>query len=428
MARRMDTHARDFEREFAGLMVRREAEADSVGPAVEAIIADIRARGDRALIEYTERFDRHRPHALRLSDAEIDGAIARADAAAVAALRFAAARIEEYHRRQLPEDSDFRDAAGVRLGWRWSAVDSAGLYVPGGRAAYPSSVLMNALPAKIAGVARIAMTVPTPDGELAPLVLAAARIAGVGEIYRVGGAQAIAALAYGTETIRPVDCIVGPGNAYVAAAKRRVFGRVGIDSIAGPSEVVIVADKDTDPEWIAADLMAQAEHDENAQSILITDDAGFADAVAQAVERLLETLPRAAIAGESWRRNGAIIVAGRLDEAPPLIDCIAPEHVQLAVKDPEVLLARIRHAGAIFLGRMTPEAVGDYVGGPNHVLPTSGAARHSSGLSVLTFMKRTSILECRGPSLEAIGPAARTLAQAEGLHAHARSIETRLKR
>jgi histidinol dehydrogenase len=390
----------------------------------------VRARGDAALIELTERFDRQRltPATLAISAAEVDAAVAAVPRAEREALDLAAERIRAYHARQMPEDADWTDESGARLGWRWGPVASAGLYVPGGLAAYPSSVLMNAIPAKVAGVPRLAMVVPTPDGQVAPLVLAAARIAGVDEIYRVGGAQAIAALAYGTETIAPVDKITGPGNAWVAAAKRRVFGRVGIDMIAGPSEILVIADGTADPDWLAMDLLAQAEHDESAQSILITTDAGLAQATARAVEAALATLPRAAVAGASWRDFGAVIVARDLAEAARLADRIAPEHLELCVEDADALAARIAHAGAIFLGQWTPEAIGDYVGGPNHVLPTARSARFSSGLSVLDFLKRTTLARMTPGALAAIGPAAERLAQAEGLGAHGASVRLRLDR
>jgi histidinol dehydrogenase len=380
------------------------------------------------LIDYTKRFDRLTLTAdsLRIPAAEIAAASRACDESTFGALRLAAERIASYHRRQVPADLDYRDDAGVQLGARWRAIETVGLYVPGGTAAYPSSVLMNAIPAKVAGVGRIAMVVPTPDGALNPLVLAAAELAGITEIYRVGGAQAVAALAYGTATIAPVDKIVGPGNAYVAAAKRRVFGVVGIDLIAGPSEILVVADRGNDPAWIAADLLSQAEHDAASQSILITDDAGFADQVAQAVEAHLARLPRAAIAGKSWAEHGAIITVGNLADAAALIDRIAPEHLELAIEDAEALAASVRNAGAIFLGRYTPEAVGDYVAGTNHVLPTGRSARFSSGLGVLDFMKRTSLVRCDAASLAAIGPAALTLAQAEGLDAHGLSVAIRL--
>jgi histidinol dehydrogenase len=428
MPLRLDAAAAGFEAAFTTLLnSKREAAAD-VDAVVAAIIADVRRRGDAALIDYTTRFDRLTltPATLRIPAAEIDAAVAACDAETVAALELAAARITDYHRRQKPEDLDYRDPVGVRLGHRWTAVEAAGLYVPGGTAAYPSSVLMNALPAKVAGVERLVMTVPTPDGKLAPLVLAAARLAGVTEVYRVGGAQAVAALAFGTATIAKVDKIVGPGNAYVAAAKRQVFGAVGIDMIAGPSEILVVADADNRPDFIAADLLSQAEHDTAAQSILITDDAGFADAVAAAVEEQLKALPRTAIARASWESHGAIIIVARLGDALPLIDRIAPEHLELAVADPDALAARVRNAGAIFLGRYTPEAIGDYLAGPNHVLPTARSARFSSGLSVLDFMKRSSLISCDAAALAAIGPAAVRLAEAEGLDAHARSVALRL--
>ncbi len=409
------------------LETKRETEADVDG-AVAQILDAVRLRGDAALLEYTERFDRVAltEADIRFAPGEITGASAQCAPAAIDALRVAADRIRAFHERQIPEDQRYTDPQGVVLGARWTPVAAAGLYVPGGSAAYPSSLLMNAIPAKVAGVERIAMVVPTPDGVINPLVLAAAEIAGVTEIYRVGGAQAIGALAYGTASIDPVDVIVGPGNAYVAAAKRQVFGRVGIDLIAGPSEILVVADGDNDPAWIAADLLSQAEHDAAAQSILITDDAAFADAVAAAAETALDGLDRREIARESWQRHGAIIVVDGLDQAVPLVDRIAPEHLELAVADPDALVARVRNAGAIFLGRHTPEAVGDYVAGPNHVLPTSGSARFSSGLGVTDFMKRTSLVACDAASLARIGPAAATLAEAEGLGAHALSISIRL--
>jgi len=418
----------DFEAAFAALLdMKRETDED-VDAQVAAILADVRRRGDAALIEYTARFDRLELNAagLAIGSDEIDAACASCDPELLAALELAAARIRSFHHRQVPSDDHFVDETGVRLGLRWTPVQAAGLYVPGGTAAYPSSVLMNAIPAKAAGVERLVMVVPSPGGRLNPLVLAAARIAGIDEIYRVGGAQAVGALAYGTATIRPVDKIVGPGNAYVAAAKRRVFGTVGIDMIAGPSEILVVADNGNDPGWIAADLLSQAEHDTAAQSILITDDADFGRRVIQAVESHLKTLPRAAIARESWDRHGAVIVVPTLASALPLIDRIAAEHLELAVAEPEALAARVRNAGAIFLGRHTPEAVGDYVGGPNHVLPTARSARFSSGLGVLDFMKRTTLLGCDAASLRAIGPAAVRLAEAEGLGAHGLSVGIRL--
>jgi len=428
MPLRLDSAQADFETRFTDfLAAKREVEED-VDTTVAAILADVRARGDAALIDYTERFDRLHlaPGELRIGAAELAAAEAACPAETLAALRLAADRISDFHRRQKPEDLRYEDAAGMRLGHRWTALAAAGLYVPGGTAAYPSSVLMNALPAQIAGVERLVMVVPTPDGRVNPLVLAAARIAGLEEIYRVGGAQAVAALAYGTETIAPVDKIVGPGNAYVAAAKRQVFGAVGIDLIAGPSEILVVADGANDPSWIAADLLSQAEHDTAAQAVLITDDADFAEAVARAAEVHLQALPRSEIAGASWEAHGAIIVVGSLDEAPGLVDRIAPEHLEIATEAPEAFAERVRHAGAIFLGRHTPEAIGDYVAGPSHVLPTSRSARFSSGLSVLDFMKRTSVIGCGPGALASVGPAAVTLARAEGLDAHALSVTIRL--
>jgi histidinol dehydrogenase len=427
---RLDARAGDFAEKFrAFLDTKREASAD-VEQAVRAIIADVAARGDAALIELTKKFDRVDlgKIGLRVTQAELDAATAACKPAALDALKLARDRIETYHRRQLPADDRFTDALGVELGHRWTAIEAVGLYVPGGTAAYPSSVLMNGVPAKVAGVPRVVMVVPAPDGQLNPLVLAAAKLAGVDEIYRVGGAQAVAALAYGTATIAAVAKIVGPGNAYVAAAKRLVFGRVGIDMIAGPSEVLIVADRDANPEWVAADLLAQAEHDTAAQSILITDNATLADAVEKAVEGQLKTLPRSAVAGASWRDFGAIILVGKLDDAVALTDAIAPEHLEIETSDPERLAAKIRNAGAIFLGSHTPEAIGDYVAGSNHVLPTARSARFSSGLGVLDFMKRTSILRLDADALGRLGPAAIALGEAEGLDAHARSVAMRLNR
>ena len=418
----------DFRAAFeAFLDARRESEAD-VDVVVADILDDVRRRGDAAVLEYTRRFDRLDIAAaeMRISTDEMEAAAGQCDTATLEALDLAVERIRAFHEKQKPKDLDYTDDLGVRLGHRWTPVDAAGLYVPGGTAAYPSSVLMNALPAKVAGVERLVMVVPAPDGVLNPLVLAAARIAGIDEVYRIGGAQAVGALAYGTETIRPVAKITGPGNAYVAAAKRQVFGVVGIDMIAGPSEILVVADGANDPAWIAADLLSQAEHDTSAQSILITDDAGFAEAVRQAVERHLQALPRSAIAGESWRRHGAIILTPSLEHAAELVNRIAPEHLELAVAEPDSLLPAIRNAGAIFLGRFTPEVVGDYLGGPNHVLPTARSARFSSGLSVLDFMKRSSLLGCGAEALERIGPAAIRLAEAEGLDAHALSVAIRL--
>jgi histidinol dehydrogenase len=424
----LDTSSPDFVSAFgAFLAMKREAAAD-VEAASRRIVEDVTARGDAALIEATQKFDRLGIDAsrLRISAGEIEQAVKACDRETLAALEFARDRIESFHRRQLPKDERFTDALGVELGWRWSAIQSVGLYVPGGTAAYPSSVLMNAVPAKVAGVGRVVMVVPSPDGKLNPLVLAAANLAGVSEIYRVGGAQAVAALAYGTATIAPVAKVVGPGNAYVAAAKRLVFGKVGIDMIAGPSEVLVIADRSANAAWIAADLLAQAEHDANAQSILITDDAGLAGDVARAVETQLSTLPRAAIARASWQDFGAIIQVRTIDESVRLADAIAAEHLEIMTADPEALAAKIRNAGAIFLGPHTPEAIGDYVGGSNHVLPTARSARFSSGLGVLDFMKRTSVLKCGPEQLRALGPAAMTLGKAEGLDAHARSVGIRL--
>lgn len=417
----------DFEARFAALLAAKRETAQDVGAAVGDIIARVRAEGDAALFDLTHRFDRFdaRAAGLRVGADEVKAAYATTDPETLAALKTAHERIASHHARQMPADDRYTDALGVELGSRWTPVAAAGLYVPGGTASYPSSVLMNAVPARVAGVERIAMTVPTPDGALNPLVLVAADIAGVTEIYRVGGAQAIAALAYGTETIPAVDKIVGPGNAYVAEAKRQVFGQVGIDMIAGPSEVLVVADGANDPAWIAADLLAQAEHDAAAQSILITDDAAFAARLEAEVERQLGQLSRADIARASWRDFGAIIVVDRLSDAPPLVDRVAPEHLELAVDDPETLFAAIRNAGAAFLGRYTPEVIGDYVGGSNHVLPTARSARFSSGLSVLDFVKRTSVLKLGPEQLAVLGPAARALAAAEGLDAHGRSVAVR---
>src|SRR5438876_9388590 len=421
---RLDRRAPAFTERFrAFLATKREASAE-VDAVVRAIIADVAARGDRALIELSRKLDRVDldQTGLRVEADEVEIAFAACDRKALDALVFARDRIEAYHRRQLPADDRFIDPLGVELGSRWTPIEAVGLYVPGGTAAYPSSVLMNAVPAKVAGVPRIVMAVPAPHGKLAPLVLAAAKLAGIDEVYRVGGAQAIAALAYGTETIAPVAKIVGPGNAYVAAAKRLVFGKVGIDMIAGPSEVLVLADGSGHSDWIAADLLAQAEHDPSAQSILITDDATLADNVERAVEAQLKTLPRAAVAGASWRDFGAIMLVRALEEAVPLVDAIAPEHLEIEAKDAETLAGMIRNAGAIFLGAHTPEAIGDYVGGSNHVLPTARSARFSSGLGVLDFMKRTSILKCGPDQLRALGPPAMTPGKAEGLDAHSRSV------
>jgi histidinol dehydrogenase len=425
---RLDDREPDFEARFSAFLATKREVSEDVDARVAEIIADVRARGDAALVDWTARLDRFDVAArgLRIGEAEIDAAVAAVDAATMDALVLARDRIAAHHARQRPSDDRYVDALGVELGSRWTAVEAAGLYVPGGTAAYPSSVLMNAIPAKVAGVGRLAMVVPTPGGALNPLVLAAARLAGVDEVWRVGGAQAVAALAYGTQGIRPVAKIVGPGNAYVAAAKRRVFGTVGIDMIAGPSEVLVVADRDNDPDWLAADLLAQAEHDTAAQAILLTDDAGLADAVEASVTRQLERLPRADTARHAWRDFGAVVLVRDLGGAVPLIDRIAPEHLELAVADPEPLAARVRNAGAIFLGAHTPEVIGDYVGGSNHVLPTARSARFSSGLGVLDFMKRTSLLRCGPQALRALGPAAIRLAEAEGLDAHARSVAIRM--
>lgn len=418
-----------FATAFEALLAAKREVSEDVDSAVREIIAGVRNRGDAALADYTLRFDRLdlTANGLRVTKDEIAAAKAACSEETLAALAFAHGRITSHHEKQRPSGTEYRDKEGVELGWRWTPVDSVGLYVPGGTASYPSSVLMNAVPAKVAGVKRVVMVVPAPRGELNPLVLAAAELAGVDEIYRVGGAQAVAALAYGTATIAPVVKIVGPGNAYVAAAKRQVFGHVGIDSVAGPSEVLVIADGNNDPDWIAADLLAQAEHDTAAQSILITDSSAFADAVSGAVTRQLAELPRGEIAGASWRDFGAIIVLGDLErEAPPLADRIAAEHLQIVTVNPDALAASIRNAGAIFLGAHTPEAIGDYVSGSNHVLPTARSARFSSGLGTLDFMKRTSILRLDRASLAALGPAAMTLARAEGLEGHRRSVELRL--
>ena len=428
MARRLNASDAAFAKQFQDLLFTKREEEEDVAAVVRGIISDVRARGDVALVELTNKFDRANVtvETLKLSAVEIEAGLSKVTKEQLAAIETAAARIESYHRRQIPPDERFTDDTGAVLGWRWTNLDSVGLYVPGGTASYPSSVLMNAIPAKVAGVARIVMVTPASGGSINPLVLAAAKRAGITDIYRIGGAQAVAALAYGTQTITAVDKIVGPGNAYVAAAKREVFGQVGIDSIAGPSEILVVADGQNDPEWIAADLLSQAEHDPSSQSILITDDAGFADKVAAAAERQIAILPRRDIAAKSWADNGAIIVVKTLDDAVPLADAIAAEHLEIATADPEALLKKVRHAGAIFLGRHTPEAMGDYIAGPNHVLPTSRTARFSSGLSVLDFMKRTTLLGLDAKSMAAIGPDALILAEAEGLEAHARSIAARL--
>ncbi len=423
----LTTAQADFEAEFAKLM-HRAVTSPQMHDAVAEIITAVRATGDAALLDYTKRFDRHEPAALRVTEAEIKAAVAETPRELREALALAAKRIETFHRAQLPRDLEATDETGATTGLRWGPLDAVGLYVPGGKASYPSSVLMNAIPACVAGVQRLVMTVPSPDGVLNPLVLAAAHLAGVTEIYRIGGAQAVAALAYGTQSIHPVDRIVGPGNAYVAEAKRQVFGQVGIDSIAGPSEVLIIADEDNDPVHVAYDLLAQAEHDEDAQSILITNSTAFAQAVERAVSTALATLPRADIARTSWKRHGAIILVQNWDEAEDLANRIAAEHVQLMVTEPFRMFPRIRHAGAVFLGKSTPEAMGDYVAGPNHVLPTSGTARFASGLSVYDFLKRTTYISLSPAALAVLGPAAVTIAKAEGLTAHASSVAVRLGR
>ncbi|WP_147124178.1 histidinol dehydrogenase [Shimia ponticola] len=426
----LNTQDADFETAFTAVLGAKREDSPDVDAVVADIIADVRERGDQAVIDLTTRFDRLdlTPETLAFSPDEIAEHVAKVSDAERQALELAAERIRAYHERQLPADAMWTDDIGARLGWRWTAVSAAGLYVPGGLASYPSSVLMNAIPAKVAGVQRLAITVPTPDGVVNPLVLLAAQLAGVDEVYRIGGAQAVAALAYGTDSIAPVDKITGPGNAFVAAAKRRVFGKVGIDMIAGPSEILVIADADNDPAWIATDLLSQAEHDESAQSILITTDAAFGQAVAQEVDRQLKTLERAAIAGPSWQDYGAVITVRDLAEAVVLSDRIAPEHLELCVAEPEALADQITHAGAIFIGAWTPEAIGDYIGGPNHVLPTARSARFSSGLSVLDFMKRTTLAQMTPEALKAIGPAAETLATSESLEAHGLSVRARLDR
>jgi histidinol dehydrogenase len=430
--KRLDASAPGFEKEFSAFLGRNRDSDENVDRIAADIVADVRARGDAALLEYTRKFDKVDTDAggLRIADAERTAAAAKVPAAQREALAFAARRIEAFHRASLPKDVDFTDATGTRLGARYRPLESVGVYVPGGLAAYPSSVLMNIVPAKVAGVSRIVMVVPTPGGVVNPLVMLAAEIAGADEVWRIGGAQAVAALAYGTQSIRPVDKITGPGNAYVAAAKRRVFGQVGIDLIAGPSEILVVADRHNDPAWIAADLLSQAEHDASSQSVLIADDSAFADSVARAVEDELKTMARADIAGASWRDNGCIILVPELAACAPIVDRIAAEHVELAMEaaPAEALADRIRHAGAIFLGRYTPEAIGDYVAGTNHVLPTSRAARFSGGLGVADFLKRTSLVACTPDALAALGPAALALADAEGLGAHGRSVSIRLNR
>lgn len=425
---RLDAGAADFEARFSALVNARREAGQDVSHDVAAILADVRTRGDAAVRALTAKFDRFDLDTAgwQVPLADCKAALDALDPELRQALELAAARIRTYHETQRPNDSDTTDDAGVRMGARWRPVDAAGVYVPGGRAAYPSSVLMNVIPAKVAGVERLAMVTPSPDGGINPLVLAAAALAGVDEVWRIGGAQAVAALAYGTERIAPVDVVTGPGNAWVAEAKRQLYGVVGIDMVAGPSEILVIADGDNDPDWIAADLLSQAEHDPTSQSILITDDGDFADRVAQAVDRRIGDLATRDVARASWDANGAIIVVGDLADAPPLVDRLAPEHLELAVADPEQLFAHVRHAGSIFLGRYTPEAIGDYVGGPNHVLPTGRRARFSSGLSVLDFMKRTSFLACDARAIRAIGPAAVALARAEGLPAHAASVAERL--
>lgn len=429
MPRRLDASSQDFEVAFAALLTEPRGPDEDVEATVAAIIANVRARGDDAVIEYTEHFDHLHltPATMRIPTTEVETAEEACPRETLDALRLAKSRIEEFHRRQIPTDLDYEDGIGTRLGHRWTPVAAIGLYVPGGLAAYPSSLLMGAVAAKVAGVNRIAMTVPAPKGTLDPLILATARIAGVDEIYRIGGAQAVAALAYGTDTIQPVDKIVGPGNAYVAAAKRQLFGTVGIDLIAGPSEILVVADHNNNPDWIAADLLSQAEHDTAAQAILITDDPTFAGRVEKAIAKYLRDLPRANIAGTSWRRHGVIILVKRIADAVSIIDRVAPEHLELACTNAESLAAQIHNAGAIFVGRHTPEAVGDYVAGPNHVLPTARSARFSSGLSIIDFLKRSSVISCSPNGLSQIGPAAITLARAEGLDAHALSISLRLE-
>ncbi len=426
----LNTRDADFEAQFQALLGAKREDSPDVDAVVTGIIADVRTRGDAAVLELTAKFDRLDLNAdgLRFTDDEIENYCASVSPEDKAALELAAERIRAYHSRQMPEDAFWEDETGAALGWRWTPVSAAGLYVPGGLATYPSSVLMNAIPAKVAGVGRLAMVVPTPDGAVNPVVLLAAKIAGVDEIYRVGGAQAVAALAYGTETIAPVDKITGPGNAFVAAAKRRVFGKVGIDMIAGPSEILVIADKDNDPDWIALDLLSQAEHDESAQSLLITDDAAFGQAVADAVETRLQTLERRAIAGPSWRDYGAVIVVSDMDQAVTLSDRIAPEHLEICTSDADDMATKVTHAGAIFIGGWTPEAIGDYVGGPNHVLPTARSARFSSGLSVMDFVKRTTLSRMTPDALAQIGPAAERLAISESLEAHGLSVRARLDR
>jgi len=425
---RLNTSSAKFDDDFQALLAAKRESASSVDDVVAGIIDAVRTRGDDAVLEYTKKFDGLDIAAadMRVSPQDFDAAEKATPEDQLTALRAAGARITAYHTRQMPAGDLYADEAGVQLGYRWTAIESVGVYTPGGKAAYPSSVLMTAIPAKVAGVDRLVMTVPAPGGVLNPLVLVAARQAGIDEVYKIGGAQAVAALAYGTQSIPAVNKIAGPGNAYVAAAKRQVFGVTGIDMEAGPSEILVVADGQNNPEWIAADLLSQAEHDESAQAILITDDAEFASAVIASVDQTLETLDRSAIAGKSWADHGVVIVVGSLDEAPPLVDRIAPEHLELAVADPDTLAAKIRNAGAIFLGRFTPEAIGDYIAGPSHVLPTGRSPRFASGLSVFDFLKRTSMVRCDEDSIRAVGPHAVTLAEAEGLGAHAQSVKLRL--
>lgn len=420
----------DFDTQFAKLLTMKREDSPDVDAIVAGIIADVQTRGDAAVIELTSKFDRMdlTPETMAFSQAEMDAAIARVPGHEREALEMAAERIRAYHERQIPQDETWEGPHGEMLGWRWTAVEAAGLYVPGGLASYPSSVLMNAIPARVAGVERLVICAPTPNGVVNPLVLLAARLSGVDTVYRIGGAQAIAAMAYGTKTITAVDKITGPGNAFVAAAKRRVFGRVGIDMIAGPSEILVIADKYNDPDWVAVDLLSQAEHDESAQSLLITDDAEFGAKVAQSVELRLETLERREIAAPSWRDFGAVIVVRAIEEAVALSDRIAPEHLEIACENADDIAAKVRHAGAIFIGAYTPEAIGDYIGGPNHVLPTARSARFSSGLSVMDFVKRTTLARMTPEALKAIGPAAETLAKAEGLEAHGLSVRARLNR
>lgn len=429
MSARLSSSHPDFHASLAAFMAQRDAHAPDVADTVREILARVKHEGDEAVIALTGQFDHISlsSNTMRFSKEDIERHAKACDPTVTAALQFAAQRIRSYHQAQMPQDYHTIDGAGVTLGWHWNALSAVGLYVPGGQASYPSSVLMNAIPAKVAGVARIAMVVPTPNGDVNPAILAAAQIAGIDEIYRIGGAQAVGALAYGTQSIAAVDKIVGPGNAYVAEAKRQVFGTVGIDMIAGPSEILVVADNENNPDWIAADLLSQAEHDADAQSILITDDMAFGEMVAVSVEAILRELPREAIARKSWQQHGAIITVKHLSEAPAIINLLAPEHLELAIADPELLLSEIHHAGAIFLGRYSPEAIGDYLAGPSHVLPTSRTARFSSGLGVTDFMKRTSLIGMNKQAFFQIAPAAAVLADSEGLGAHALSVRLRMK-